>query len=228
MRIAEHRQRAERHHRDFYRLAHVISRLAQRRGHRSSTWSTLREQAEDLCRAVSAQCQQDPSAMNRRRTFAAGRAQMRVLAVAAWALAHDRPPPPRIIVLATGSYLLHHASCQDGAAVFGQVTKIEVGDAIAYVREDYDVGSSFQLSSCARVGLKTHGPSRSWSVLALCAPQESWGAIARLVGAADGLERRVVRNARFTPAWAESVLRAPSGAALGRDLVAIRRFGGSR
>lgn len=221
-----HLDQEERTHRRFYRLAHLVSRLSQRpRRHAAPFWVDLRRRADDLCRQVAAQCQADPSRRSRRLTFAAGCAQMRELAAAAWSRHRGLPPPERIEILATGSYLLHHASCQDGAAVRGQITKIRALGEIAYVREDYDIGNSFLLPSNARVGLKERGPSSGWSVLALCATPKRWQDIARLVHTADGLERRVVRNRRFTTDWAEAAL-APrqDGSAPGRDLTAYRRF----
>jgi hypothetical protein len=173
---------------------------------------------DQLCRDLSAQANDDRTHRDREATFGAGCVRARRIAQEAWAAHHGTPPPPALEVLATGTYVVHHASCQAGAAIAGQVTKIAYAGSIAYVREDYDVANAFYLPANARVGLKEQGPSRGWSVLALCAPRERCTEFARMIAAEDGLGRRVVRNARFTAAWAETILNTPNGRPRSRNL----------
>ncbi len=224
-RQSEARDRVEAKRRLFYRLTHLISRLT-RRPERSGdpSWAAFRQRSDQLCRDLSTQANSDRWPREREATFGAGCVSARRIAREAWAAHCGRPLPPSMEILATGTYVLHHASCQAGAATAGQVTKIAFAGQIAYVREDYDVANAFYLPANARVGLKEQGPSRGWSVLALCAPRERWADFARLVAAEDGLDRRVVRNARFTVAWAETILSTPAGRSRGRNLVYTTRY----
>lgn len=218
-RQTEARDRVEVARRRFYRLVHLTTRLMGSPEHGGDPiWGAFRQRCDQLCRDLTAQANGDRTHRDREATFGAGCVQARRIAQEAWAAHHGSPPPPRMEVLATGTYVVHHASCQAGAAVAGQVTKIAYAGGIAYVREDYDVANAFFLPSNARVGLKEQGPSRGWSVLALCAPRDRWTEFARIVAAEDGLGRRVVRNARFTAAWAETVLSSPNRRPRSRDL----------
>jgi len=212
-------ERVEAARRRFYRLVHLTNRLIRCPQHVGDPkWSVFRQRIDQLCSDLAAQAMDDRTQRERESTFGAGSVRARRIAQDAWAVHHGLPPPPALEILATGTYVVHHASCQAGAAVAGQVTKIAVAGLIAYVREDYDIANAFYLPSNARVGLKEQGPSRGWSVLALCAPRERWNDIARMVAAEDGLGRRVVRNARFTAAWAETIFRTPNGRPRSRDL----------
>lgn len=195
----------------FHRYRRLVDRLGRPGGSTQAAFQAVREEMSELARGlgadiVSFNSQGSRGESLRRRTWQTAVVQAREIATRAWATARDLPLPLRVEVVASAPYAMHHAGCQDGAAAIGKVVEIRYGGSTAWVREDYDVALSFFLPSNARVGLKTHGPSRTWEVLALCAPTHQWNAIARAVARLDGLQRRVVRNRNFTPAWARRVL----------------------
>lgn len=67
----------------------------------------------------------------------------------------------------------------------GQVTKIRIAGAVAYVRENV-----VQLTQ----------------VLELCAPEHLWAEIASVIALEDHLKRPVQQNKDFTSEWAEAAL----------------------
>ncbi len=66
-----------------------------------------------------------------------------------------------------------------------QVTKVDVGGQVAYVRENVRDGKN---------------------VLELTAPEESWAKIAAIILLEDDLKREIHKNPEFTAEWAEKVL----------------------
>jgi hypothetical protein len=67
-----------------------------------------------------------------------------------------------------------------------QVTKVDVGGKVAYVRENVRDGKN---------------------VLELAAPEESWAKIAAIILVEDDLKREIHKSVDFTSEWAEKVLR---------------------
>jgi hypothetical protein len=81
----------------------------------------------------------------------------------------------------------------------GQVTAIRVGHVKAWIRENKRSNTpSFLVSSNARITAKMNGPHDGRQVLELAAPRHHWERIASVVAAADGLDRPVVKHARWT------------------------------
>jgi len=66
-----------------------------------------------------------------------------------------------------------------------QVTKVDVGGQVAYVRENVKNGQN---------------------ILELSAPEESWAKIAAIIILEDDRKREIHRNPDFTSEWAEKVL----------------------
>ncbi len=67
----------------------------------------------------------------------------------------------------------------------GQLTKIRLAGAVAYVRENVLSGTQ---------------------VLELCAPEAAWTKIASVIALEDQLQRAVQQNREFTAEWAEAFL----------------------
>lgn len=98
----------------------------------------------------------------------------------------------------------------------GQITVIEVGGVVAYVRENIRM-DTFYITSTARLGITGGGggrgkiksgniPPDAQHVLELAAPKADWDAIARAVTAADRRHRPVVKSNRWTISQATHAL----------------------
>jgi hypothetical protein len=115
--------------------------------------------------------------------------------------------PPSPVVTGRATWRIHAGGVNYGSSggIDGQVTRLEMAGATFYVRENVR-RDQFAGGSGVGMALK-RGESRGVGVLELCAPEGCWDAVAAAVGAADAMKRPVVRNRRFTVAWAEALFR---------------------
>lgn len=102
-----------------------------------------------------------------------------------------------------------------GSGVVGQVTEIECSGVVAYVRENFKIGThgegGFYITSSQRCGIGgcvlggkivPGNAHRYPQILELAAPREHWERIAQLVMLHDSKRRPVVPNRQWTIAKA--------------------------
>lgn len=90
------------------------------------------------------------------------------------------------------------------ACLIGAVTRIHVGSAVAFVRENLRLHNSFYISSHARLGICGNGYSESplnnygHQVLELACQPADWEQLCVQVHNADALSRPVIRSKQWT------------------------------
>jgi hypothetical protein len=99
----------------------------------------------------------------------------------------------------------HTAQGQGGW--YFQVTVVQLGHVLGYVREKLLTKPSFMMSAGERWGQK-HGRIKGEQVLLLAAPDDSWDQIAAQVRAGDAKRRPVLRNRQWTESKAREVIGA--------------------
>lgn len=117
---------------------------------------------------------------------------------------------PVLVVLAVGSWQFG-GGIMPGQKQVGQVTKIDVGGVMCYVRENLDGRQSFLISSGQRWAEKggnraDRRPMQERQILDLCAPAAVWDQVASLVHHTDAHRRPVRRYRCFTSQWAKRAL----------------------
>ena len=94
----------------------------------------------------------------------------------------------------------------DNVHFCGQVTKIRCGSVIAYVRENVQL-DTFGIPANCRLAIKRgQMPTGAVQVLELAVNKVDWESMSVIVANADGLNRKVIKNPRFSCRTAEEML----------------------
>jgi hypothetical protein len=86
----------------------------------------------------------------------------------------------------------------------GQLTKISVAGAVAYIRENAEPLAN--QAGDLHIARNVQSGSMSVQFLELCAPIHLWVKVASVIALEDQLKREVRQNEAFTAEWAEAEL----------------------